>query len=189
MDTNQSSPNGQNEQKTAKSLQEKLHDSLQELIGLHRQLYEVVKSENEAISNADTRATYDAVTAKEALVHWIHQAEMSRQSIVYAIAQEENLETNTPSLKDLIRIYFSKNQETANQLQTDLSSLIVLVERIKTQNTINGRLVESSLKHIHNMKKNIFGETTHQGRTYNQQGQKNHGSANEHGPRLISKEV
>ena len=174
---------------TTQSLSEKLHESLQELIGLHRQLNEVVKSENTAISNADIKGTYEAAAAKGALIHWIHQAEMSRQSVVYALAQEQNLETQTPSLRELILHFQSRDMETSNRLQSDLSVLIMLVERIKKQNALNGDLVAASLKHIDNMKKNIFGETTHQARTYNQQGQKNTATSNEHGPRLISREV
>ncbi len=177
------------EKKLSEKLTDKLHDSLHELIGLHRQLHEVVKSENDAITNADVKATYEAAAAKEALVHWIHQAEMSRQTVVYAIAQEENLESQTPSLRELILHFQSKDIEASNRLQSDLSVLILLVERIKKQNEVNGNLLNASLQHINNMKKNIFGETTHQARTYNQQGQKNIASANEHGPRLISREV
>jgi flagellar biosynthesis/type III secretory pathway chaperone len=172
-----------------KSLHEKLHDSLQELIGLHRQLYEVVKAENESVTNADLKGTYDAAAAKEALVHWIHQAEMSRQAVTYTLSQAEGLESTTPTLKQLILHFQSIHEDFSNQLQVDLNSLVVLVERIKKQNELNGILVEASLKHVNNMKRNIFGETTHQARTYNQQGQKNQASANEHGPRLISKEV
>jgi flagellar biosynthesis/type III secretory pathway chaperone len=168
---------------------ELLHESLQELIGLHRQLYETVKAENEAITNADLKLTYDAAAAKEALVHWIHTAEMSRQAVVYALCQDEGLGSKNPSLRELILHFQTRNPELSNKLQTDLSTLLILVDRIKKQNESNGRLLESSLKHVNNMKKNIFGETTHQGRTYNQQGQRNPGSANSHGPRLISKEV
>ena len=170
-------------------LSDKLHESLQDLIGLHRQLHEVVKSENEAVTNADIKATYEAAAAKEALIHWIHQSEMNRQTVVYAIAQEQNLESKTPSLRELILHFQSIDAETSARLQSDLSMLILLVERIKKQNEVNGNLVAASLKHIDNMKKNIFGETTHQARTYNQQGQKNTASSNEHGPRLISREV
>ncbi len=165
---------------------EKLHTSLQELIGLHRQLYEVVKVENESLTNADVKATYEAATAKEALVHWIYQTEMSRQAITYALSQSENLQS--PTLKELILHYQAKDAEYANQLQLDLSSLTILIERIQKQNRLNGSLVESSLKHIHNMKKNIFGEVN-PAKTYNQQGQKNQVSAGSGGPRLVSKEV
>ncbi len=173
----------------ADSPRTRLHDSLQELIGLHRQLYEITKAENEAMTNADVKATYDAAAAKEALTHWIHQAEMSRQAIVHLLTREENLSSDNPSLRDLILHYQGRDPETAQKLQTDLNSLIVLVERIKKQNELNLRLVEASLQHIQNMKKNIFGETTHQARTYNQQGQKNKGTTAEHGPRLVSREV
>lgn len=176
-------------QNQAVTPREKLHQSLQELIGLHRQLYEVIKNENEAITNADVKATYDAAAAKEALIHWIHQSEMSRQAVLYTLCKEEGLENENPSLRDLIVFYSGRDNEISNKFQTDFNTLIVLVERIKKQNELNGRLVEASLKHIHNMKKNIFGETTHQARTYNQYGQKNAASTNEHGPRLVSKEV
>lgn len=176
-------------EKITGKITDKLHDSLHELINLHRQLHEVVKSENEAIVNADVKATYEAAAAKEALIHWIHQAEMSRQTVVYAIAQEENLETQTPSLRELILHFQSKDPEVSSRFQSDLNMLVLLVERIKKQNEANGKLIATSLQHINNMKKNIFGETTHQARTYNQQGQKNTASANEHGPRLISREV
>lgn len=177
------------EKKLSEKLTDKLHDSLHELIGLHRQLHDVVKAENEAISNADIKATYEAAATKEALIHWIHQAEMSRQTVVYAIAQEENLESQTPSLRELILHFQAKDADASTRLQSDLNILVLLVERIKKQNEANGNLIAASLQHINNMKKNIFGETTHQGRTYNQQGQKNAASANEHGPRLISREV
>jgi len=170
-------------------LSDKLHDSLQELIGLHRQLYEVVKNENEAISQADVKATYESAAAKEALIHWIHQAELNRQTVVYALSQEEGISDVTPTLRELILHFQTRDIDVSNRLQTDLNILVVLVDRIKKQNELNGNLVSASLKHIDQMKKNIFGETTHQARTYNQHGQKNNASSNEHGPRLISREV
>ena len=171
------------------SITERLHGSLQELIGLHRQLYEVVKAENEAITNADVKLTYEASANKEALIHWIHQSEMSRQAVVHALVAEEGLDVQSPpSLRELILHYQSKNPDVSQKLQTNLTSLLVLVDRIKKQNELNGKLVNESLKHIHNMKKNIFGETN-QSRTYNQMGQKTQANANENGPRLISKEV
>jgi len=177
------------ERKTTNRLSEKLHESLMELIRLHRQLYDVVKNENEAISNADSKATYESTAAKEALIHLIHQAEMNRQSVVRAIAFDYNLSNLNPTLKELIIHFESESFETSTRLQADLNMLIVLVERIKKQNEINGRLVAESLKHINNMKKNIFGETSNKAGTYNQSGRQNTGSANEHGPRLISREV
>jgi hypothetical protein len=166
-----------------------LHESLQELIGLHRQMYETVKLENEAITNADLKLTYDATATKEALIHWIHRAEIGRQAIVYTLAEEEKFATTAPSLRELILYFQTSAPDLSDKLQTDLTTLIVLVERIKKQNDSNKSLVEESLRHVNNMKRNIFGETTHQGKTYNQQGQRNPGSANSNGPRLISKEV
>ncbi len=176
-------------QDTKKSLGHRLHESLQGLIGLHRQLYETVKAENEAITNADVTATYETTANKETLVHTIRQAEMSRQAIASAIHLEAGLSTGSPSLKEIILHYQGSDLLLSERLQSDLSALLILVERIKSQNSMNGKLVESSLRHINNMKSNIFGETTHQAKTYNQMGQKNQAAPNSHGPRLISKEV
>lgn len=169
---------------------ERLHQALQGLIGLHRQLYEIVKAEHEAITQADTKATYEAVANKEALIHWIHQAELERQAISFELNSHEALDAGqSPSLKELILHYQSTNPGLSARLQSDLNALVILVERVKKQNEINGTLIEQSLKHINNMKGNIFGETTHQGKTYNQMGQKNQNAGSAHGPRLISKEV
>jgi flagellar biosynthesis/type III secretory pathway chaperone len=166
-----------------------LHETLQELIGLHRQLYEVVKSENEAITQADVRATYEATSAKEALIHWIHQAELSRQIVVRNWCEAGQINPAEASLRNLILRTRERDSALADRLQADLSTLMVLVERIKKQNELNGSLVNESLKHIQNMKQNIFGETNPKAATYNQSGQRNTGSSNAHGPRLISKEV
>jgi hypothetical protein len=169
---------------------DRLHESLQNLIGLHRQLYEIVKHEHEAIVQADTKATYEALANKEALIHWIHQAEMERQAITLELKDSEGFaEATNPSLKELILHYQVKQPELTSRLQSDLSALVILVERVKKQNQLNGSLIDQSLKHINNMKGNIFGETTHQGKTYNQMGQKNQAGGTPHGPRLISKEV
>jgi flagellar biosynthesis/type III secretory pathway chaperone len=166
-----------------------LHETLQELVGLHRQLYEVVKSENEAITQADVKGTYEATSAKEALIHWIHQAELSRQAVVRTWCEVEGIHSSEATLRSLILRVQGRDSGLADRLQTDLTTLVVLVERIKKQNELNGSLVNESLKHIQNMKQNIFGETNPKAATYNQSGQRNAGSTNAHGPRLISKEV
>ena len=169
---------------------ERLHESLQSLIGLHRQLYELVKTEHEAITQADAKGTYEAVANKEVLIHWIQQAELERQAVTHELGEAEKLDAvDASSLKQIIIHFGSRNAVLADRLQADLNALIILVERIKKQNDLNGRLVGESLKHIHNMKTNIFGETTHQAKTYNQQGQRNQSATHGHGPRLVSKEV
>jgi flagellar biosynthesis/type III secretory pathway chaperone len=169
---------------------EGLHESLQKLIGLHRQLYELVKVEHEAITRADTQGTYEAVANKEAVIHWIHEEELNRQAITRLLVQAEGVQADEPvSLKSIIIHYQVSRPELTNRLQSDLNALVVLVERIKKQNDLNGDLIRHSLRHIGNMKNNIFGETTHQAKTYNQMGQKNQANSNAHGPRLISKEV
>jgi flagellar biosynthesis/type III secretory pathway chaperone len=183
-------PSGNSDRNPAGDPGESLHESLQELIGLHRQLYEVVKAEHEAITQADTKATYEAVANKEALIHWIHREELNRQAVIRGMPRGTHHDSGRePSLREIIASLQGRNNELADRLQSDLQTLVVLVERIRNQNRLNGELVNRSLGHINNMKSNIFGETTHQGKTYNQNGQKNQAASNAHGPRLISKEV
>ena len=164
-----------------------LHEALQDLIGLHKQLLEVVKVEGDAVTQADVKLTFDATSNKEALIHWIHRSEQNRQVITYSLAEDLNLAN--PSLKELIMYYQSVDAPLSAQLQTDLNVLMILVERIQSQNRINAGIVERSLKHVNDMRKNIFGEVNPQNKTYNQQGQKNQASPGSSGPRLISKEV
>ncbi|NDF15893.1 hypothetical protein EB061_11320, partial [bacterium] len=102
----------------------------------------------------------------------------------------EGIRSEEPSsLKAIIIHYQVARPDLSTRLQSDLHALVVLVERIKKQNEQNGELIQHSLRHICNMKNNIFGETTHQAKTYNQMGQKNQATATSHGPRLVSKEV
>jgi flagellar biosynthesis/type III secretory pathway chaperone len=149
----------------------------------------VVKAENEAITQADVKGTYEAASAKEALLHWIHRSELGRQAVTHRLCGMLAVDPAEASLKKLIVLIQGREPALAERLQSDLSALVVLVERIKKQNELNGRLVSESLKHIQNMKNNIFGETNPKAATYNQNGQRNAGSSNAHGPRLISKEV
>jgi len=127
-----------------------LHESLQELIGLHHQLWESVRLENEALSLADVKRTYEATSSKEALIHWIIQAETDRIRVVERLASKMNL--TAPSLKEIIYALEgskdSNENQLAQQLNKDLNTLVILVERIKKQNASNLVLVEASLKNV-----------------------------------------
>ncbi len=164
-----------------------LHEALQELVGLHKQLLEVIRQEAQAITQADVKATFEATSAKEALVHWIHRAELGRQVITQTLS--EHLKIKNVSLKEIILHFQSHDAPLSARLQSDLNMLVTLVERIQSQNKENGKIVERSLKHVQSMRKNIFGEVPSENKTYNQQGQKNQASVGSTTARLISKEV
>lgn len=105
-------------QNSLQNLGEILHESLQDLIGLHKQLLEVVKQEAEAITSADVKNTFEATSSKEALIHWIHRSEQSRQVIAHSIAEQIKLEN--PSLRQIIAHYQIDYPTLSQQLQTDL---------------------------------------------------------------------
>lgn len=164
-----------------------LHSVLQELIGLHRQLLDVVRQENEALVQADTKATFEAVATKEALLHWIQQAERNRQSAVYRLAQNQGKINVQSSLREIINSYQKDHAEFARALESDLSALVVLVDRVQKQNRTNASLVEQSIKHVTQMRNNILKETPEQGKTYTAQGQASVAGAGH--SKLVSREA
>jgi len=148
-------------------LQHPLHQSLQDLIGLHRQLL---------------------AESKEALLNWIMQSENQRQQVVRKLSDQLSLDSKT-TLKQMILHFQSANPSLSAQLQTDLNALVVLVERIQLQNSQNAKLIAKSLEHVDAMRKNIFGEAQVESKTYNKSGQKNQPERGSTGPRMISREV
>lgn len=169
-------------------IQHPLHQSLQDLIGLHRQLLDVVRQENEAVLNADSKTLFEVTASKEALLHWIMQSENQRQLVVQRLSDQLSLDSKT-TLKQMILHFQSVNPVLSSQLQTDLNALVVLVERIQLQNSQNAKLIAKSLEHVDAMRKNIFGEAQVESKTYNKSGQKNQPERGSTGPRMISREV
>lgn len=178
---------GSQELSSSKSGLGAVHNSLQELIGLHRQLLDIVRQENAALVQADTKNTFEVVAAKEALLHWIHQAETNRQSTVFQLAERDGLIDTQSTLREVINSYQKSHSDEAKSLELDLSTLQVLVERIQKQNKLNEQIVEQSLKHLNQMKKNVLNETHQQPTTYTSQGQAQ--STKSQQSRLVSKEV
>ncbi len=167
---------------------QKLHELLQELIGLHSDLLEQVKKEAVALAEADLKVLNETALAKEALIHWIRRTENFRQAVSLDVARELDLQGVSPSLRQIILASQQKHPVQSEALQTDLNVLMHLVQRVRDQNIQNEKIIEQGLRHIMKMRENIMDEVQPV-KTYNPQGTKNVSNAGQSPPRMISKEA
>lgn len=163
-----------------------IYQSLQKLVGLHRQLLDTVRSERTALVDADLNAIHTITSTKQALIESVHQVESERLKLTGELAvlwKKHYRELTLPNIIIHIQGYDAKGAE---QLRSVFNTLTVLIQRISEQNQDNRRLIEKSLEHVHQMKKNILGEATPHSNTYTQQGQR---TSSPQGSRLLSKEA
>ncbi|MGK5082221.1 flagellar protein FlgN [Bdellovibrionota bacterium FG-1] len=163
-----------------------IRESLQKLIGLHRQLLEACRLEREALVQADLNGIEETTQEKQALVEAIRAAEVERLNHVATLAMAWKRPLRELSLSNLILAVQATAPKMSDQLRSNLNALTVLLDRIQEQNDDNRRLVERSLVHVNQMKKNVLGEAVPKSNTYTAHGQR---QATTSGARLISKEV
>ena len=163
-----------------------VHQILQKLTGLHRQLMEVVRAERDALISADLKEIQTQTFAKQAIIEEIHHTESARLKLMVDLAVQWNKPSHELTLPNIIIQVQGTDLKGAEQLRTTFNALTVLIQRISTQNKDNRVLVEHSLEHVHQMKKNILGESTPRTNTYTQQGQSVNGPSVS---RILSREA
>ncbi len=167
-------------------LLDRIYQSLQKLIGLHRQLLETVRMEHEALAHAQLKEIQEAVCAKEALIAAIRQKESERVKCIAELALYLKRPARDLTLPEIIIAIQGTQRAKAEQFRSAFNALTILVQRIREQNDENRGLVERSLDHVQNMKKNVLGESVPRSDVYTNQGQKTGGLS---GARLISREA
>lgn len=165
---------------------QQIHEALQRLTGLHRQLMDTVRLEREALVAADLKGIEDATLAKQALIEAIRRSESDRIRFAGELALLWKKPLRELTLPVIVTQIQTSHPKLSEQLRSAYNALTILIKRITEQNQENLALVQSSLAHIHEMKKNVLGETTPKSNTYNPKGQKTMGAK---GARLISKEA
>ncbi len=165
---------------------DRIYGALQKLISLHRELMECVRSEREALTQADLKKTHDLTCQKEALIHSIRQVEMERIRAIDQLVMLWKTEAAGLTLNQIILRVQDINPKQSEQMRSAYQALVLIVKRIQEQNEFNRGLVEKSLVHVAQMKQNILGEASPKSEVYNQSGNKSRSSGS---PRLISKEV
>jgi flagellar biosynthesis/type III secretory pathway chaperone len=163
-----------------------IFQTLQKLVGLHRQLMENVRFEREALTNADLKGVQETTFAKEALVEQIRQQESARLKATAELALTWKRPFKELTLTNIIIAIQARDPKGAEQFRGVYNALTILIQRIREANEYNRGLVEKSLEHVHNMKRNVLGEAVPKSETYTPQGQRQPYTG---GARLISKEA
>jgi hypothetical protein len=163
-----------------------IYETLQRLTGLHRQLMDTVRMEREALVAADLKGIEDATFAKQTLIEAIRQSESDRIRATTELAMLWKKPLRDLTLPGIVTLIQTSHPKLSEQLRSAYNALTILIKRITELNQDNLLLVQNSLAHIHEMKKNILGERTPKSNTYNPKGQKAMGAT---GARLISKEA
>jgi len=151
---------------------ESLYQIIQKLIGLHRQLLDVIRSEKQALLDMEIKEVQDCTYAKEGILSGIHTAELERQKRVAEIALYSKKPATQVTLQTIIHDVQGTNLTLADQFRSAFNALTMLTERIKESNLENSRIIDQALEHIHRMKTNVLGEAQPMSNTYGQKAQK-----------------
>lgn len=163
-----------------------LHQSLQKLIGLYRQLLETVRQERDALLSVEIKAVQDATYAKEALIESIKQTEAGRMKILGDLALAWRKPLRELTLSNVIIVVQGEDLKAADQLRSDQNTLQMLMQRTSEQNANNREICERALSHLGVMKKNVLGEGAPRTDVYSPQGQRVNAPTQS---RLISREA
>ncbi len=163
-----------------------IFQNLQKQTGLHRQLLECVRVERECLVQADLKGIESAISNKQSLIEEIHQTETARLKLTADLAAHWKKPYRELTLPHIIILIQGKDAKSAEQLRSLFNALSVMIQRIVAQNQENRELVERSLIHIHQMKRNVLGEAAPRTSTYTSQGQKINSPATQ---RILSKEA
>lgn len=169
---------------------DRLHECLQRLIGLKRQLLEIIRAEHEALVQAQVKSIQEATYAKHGIIEAIREKESERRIALAEISTLWNKPTESLTLSALIQSLQNssntRDQKRAELFQNNLNILTLLLKRVSEQNDENRILVEKFLIHLNQMKLNVLGELSPKADLYTQQGTRANVST---AARLISKEV
>lgn len=148
----------------------KIHHSLQKLVGMHRQLLDVVRAEKEALTEANLRAIQETTGAKQILIENIKAEEIVRQGHVVELAMMLKRPISSLTLLEIAIAVQGEDPKGADQLRSTFNALTILIKRVTEANDANAEHVNRSLTHIREMKRNVLGDATEKSNTYTQQG-------------------
>jgi hypothetical protein len=160
--------------------------TLQKLVGQHRQLLEIVRAERENLVQADHKAIQAIIQRKQDSIELIGKTESLRIKQIAELASEWGKPAIDLSLPKLILHVQAFDPKMAEALRSSFHALTILIQRISEQNKDNQKLLQRSLENIYEMKKNILGVASGKTGTYSQSGQRVAGPTGRH---LISREA
>ena len=180
--------NGQKNQTHDTEIVQDILVILQKMVGMHRQLLEHVRLEREALVQADRKTIQEQALAKRGVVEAINGLEDRRRGYALSLARLWQRQPEKLILSEIILELQVRAPKLAESLRSTQNALRVLVERVIAQNESNRQLLETSVKHVDAMKKNILGEADPLRAGYNPSGQRG-GPGQQGQARFLSREA
>jgi len=184
----ESSKSSENHPQDLHLIREIIH-SLQKLLGLHRQLWDQVRAERDALVNANRNSIQEIALAKKGVVEAIRDIESKRLTRMKVLAGLWKRPIADLPISEMILNLQTRDPQLAQSLRTLQNALKHLVERIQTLNESNKQLVEASMKHVDAMKRNLMGEVEPRSTLYTPSGNKSQNHPNGSQSRFLSKEA
>lgn len=119
---------------------EKLINTLNKMVSLHRSLLELAKQKTEIIKKGDIEALSSILKDENKHVMAISKLEEERTCIV-----EKLVAKNDPTLTDVINLQASPEREQLIEIKDELSKIVA---ELKVVNGLNQELVHSSLQFV-----------------------------------------
>lgn len=150
----------------ARAQLESLRSVMSELLGIYRQLLDVLRIERDALISVDVKQVRETTLAKDMLIATLRIAEDKRTQVVDTLIDPE------VSLEDLAISIQAKWPEMAQHLRSTATALRILVRRAHEQNAENQSYAEHGLKHLSRMRSTLLGEDEPKQTAYGARGQK-----------------
>lgn len=150
---------------------EELLKSLAQLVALHRQLLQIVQTEHEAVVAADLKMIESTTEMKQDLIRDIRLEETNRIRLTQAFVETQIGSGSALTASLILSTLRKTDPEHVDEFLSLNQGLGSLIQQIKEQNLSNSVLLEKSIHHIQEMKKNILSESVPHASTYTQQGQ------------------
>ena len=163
-----------------------LHQNLQKLLTLHRQLLELLRRERDALVGADAAAIEDRAIEKQGVLDQIAFYDNERRKLLGLVGTTARITADQLTLSRVAIIAQGVQLKMGEQFRSVQQALSHIITRIEEQGAYNRELVERSLETLAQMKRNIIGASEPSPGTYSANGQR---SAQAPGARLISREV
>ena len=163
-----------------------LHQNLQRLLALHRQLLELLRRERDALVGADAAAIEDRALEKQGVLDQIAFYDNERRKLLGLVGTTARVAADQLTLSRVAIIAQGVQLKMGEQFRSVQQALSHIITRIEEQGSYNRELVERSLETLAQMKRNIIGASEPNPGTYSASGQR---SAQAPGARLISREV
>ena len=151
---------------------ERLKNELVCLVELNQQLLKAVQDEKNHLIQANLQLIQRSIEIKQELTEKVKYTESRRLKTVSELAVIFQVEPQELTLARIIMILETRGAHLVEDYKSLYEKLRALIDEIRLQDLNNGELIKKSLEHIHEMKRNILGESNQKAVVYNAQGQR-----------------